>query len=109
MLTAMLPFKRSTPPSWADEGPGMLSAAQADAALRSFLHTLGHDPADFVLEVDAESQLSELLGLDDRMVTVRRVSNGTERLYAAGRHSLWLAELLQDIEGGCFGRIDPTR
>jgi hypothetical protein len=102
----MFPFKRPTPSLSRDEGLGVLSPAQAGAALRSFLHALGHDPADFELEVDAESQLSELLGLDDRMVTVRRVSNGTERLYAAGRHSSWLAELLLDIEGGCFGKID---
>jgi hypothetical protein len=80
-----------------------LSVDQAQAALRSFLSTLGHCSDDFALEVDPESQLSALLGLPDRLVTVRRVSTGHERLYAVGAASSWLAELLQDLEDGQFG------
>lgn len=83
-----------------------LNADQAQAAFRSFLSTFGHCAEDFALEIDRESQLSVLLGLPDRLITVRRMSTGYERLYATGGSSSWLAELLQDLEDGRFGRRD---
>lgn len=99
-MTETMTETKRPPHQWpADD----LSAGQAQAALRSFLSTRGHCPEDFALEIDHESQLSELLGLPDRLVTVRRRSTGHERLYAAGSASSWLAELLQDLDDGQFG------
>lgn len=74
------------------------------AALRGFIDAIGHRPEDFSVEIDHESQLSDVLGLPDRLVTVRRVSTGHERLYSVNATSPWLADVLQDLEDGRFGQ-----
>lgn len=87
--------------------PGLdagMSAPQACAAMRAALANGGHDPRDFELSLDEESQLNALLGISERLLTVRRRSNGEERLYSAGAHTPWLAELLHDVASGLFGR-----
>lgn len=96
--------KRSLVHHWPQDGRQGLSARQASAAMRGFLDALGHDASDFELQLQRESSLGAWLGNGDpRMVAVRRRSTGDQRLYAAGPHSSWLAELLQDLEGGRFG------
>jgi hypothetical protein len=105
MLTAMGKPPASALHQWAI---GEMTGEQAQAAFRSFLSTLGHDARDFALEIDHESQLSDMLGLADRLLTVRRLSTGEERLYAAGPHTSWLAALLQDLEDGHFGAERST-
>lgn len=70
--------------------------------LKSFLAAFGCDPEDFEVHVDEDAQLSRLLGLDDRFVTVRQRSSRMERLYVASAYSSWLAELLQDVRAGHF-------
>lgn len=77
--------------------------------LNSFLSAFGHDPADFEIRVDEDSQLSKLLGLDDRFITVTRLSNGIERLYVATSYASWLAELLNDVSAGHYGRVRARR
>lgn len=78
------------------------------AVLNSFLVAFGHRPGDFEVRIDEHSPVGTLLGLDDRLVTVRRVSTGVERLYVANSYSSWLAELLHDVNAGHYGAA-PVR
>jgi hypothetical protein len=54
--------------------------------------------------VDEDAQLSRLLGLDDRFVTVRQRCSRAERLYVASAYSSWVAELLNDVRAGTSRR-----
>jgi hypothetical protein len=78
------------------------------AVLNSFLAAFGHDPRDFEVRVHEHSPIGALLGLDDRLVTVRRVSADVERLYVTSSYSSWLAELLHDVNAGQYG-LAPAR
>lgn len=105
----MATLKRRPVHHWPQDRRQGLSTGQASAAMRGFLDALGHDASDFELHVQRESPLAAWLGAGDHhMVAVRRRSTGDERLYAAGPHSSWLAELLQDLEGGRFGPPGPN-
>jgi hypothetical protein len=83
-------------------------SAMNRAVLNSFLAAFGHEPADFEVRIDERSPVGALLGLDDRLVTVRRASTRAERLYVANSYSSWLAELLYDVNAGHYG-VAPVR
>lgn len=72
------------------------------AVLDSFLRAFGHQPQDFVVTVDAGKPV-RFLGPDDRLITVERVSNAAQRRYIAASYSRWLADVLGDVDAGCFG------
>lgn len=74
----------------------MIYAAQAVIA------QAGYPVTGFTVTVDEESQLSEMLGLDDRLMTVCRVDTGVERLYAVGEDSCWMGQLAADLVNGLF-------
>lgn len=74
------------------------------AVLDSFLRAFGHQPQDFVVTVDAEQPLRRFLGPDDRMITVERLSTSAQRRYIAASYPGWLANVLDDVDAGRFGR-----
>jgi hypothetical protein len=85
-----------------------LSELQAEAAMRGFLHATGWDAADFQLHVAPAPLDPRPSRPRDRIVTVRRLSTGDERLYYDGPFSAWYAQLLQDVERGVFGARKRT-
>jgi hypothetical protein len=85
-----------------------MNEQQAKAAMRGFLHAMGRDAADFDLQMD-DAPLSGYMETTDRLLTVVRRSTGLERLYSAGPHSVWLAELISDVERGEFGAMPRAR
>jgi hypothetical protein len=109
MATEMLERKNTTVHHWPKGGVGNgMSEQQATAAMRAFLHAMGRDATDFELQMD-DGPLSGYVPTDDRLLTVVRRSTGLERLYSAGPHSAWLAELISDVEGGEFGAMVGVR
>jgi hypothetical protein len=109
MATGTLERNHRTVHHWprGSVGNGM-NEQQARAAMRAFLHAIGRDAADFELQMD-EAPLSGYADTDELLVTVVRRSTGLERLYSAGPHSVWLAELISDVERGEFGAIPAAR
>ena len=73
-------------------------------ALRALLRSRGFDTHDFEIDESQASELGDLLGISDGIVTVRRKSTGEERLYTTGPGATWLAALLIDLEQGHFGK-----
>jgi len=63
----------------------------------------GYDERDFELDT-CRAPLSDLMGLDDELVTVRRRSTGNERHYASTPDEPWLLGLIVDLDHGHFGR-----
>lgn len=81
----------------------VLSETQAEAAMRGFLHATGWAAADFELHIAPAPLTIRPSRPQDVILTVRRRSNGAERMYYEGPTSCWLAQLLQDVEQGVFG------
>lgn len=86
-----------------------LSEEQAQAAMRAFLHATGWDAGDFELRTVTSPVLGRPMRPKDRLVRVTRRATGSERLYCAGPFSAWLAQLLDDVEQGCFGTTPNGR
>lgn len=80
-----------------------LSETQAEAAMRGFLHATGWQAADFELHIAPAPLATRPSRPKDTILTVRRCSNGAERLYYDGPTSSWLSQLLNDVEQGVFG------
>lgn len=76
-------------------------------SLRQLLHARGLDARDFDIEEDAQSGISQLLGLVGGIITVRRRSTGEIRVYAAGPGSAWYAAVTADLDRGYFGKPAP--
>jgi hypothetical protein len=74
-------------------------------AFDRLVRSRGMNAGDFLIDEDGSTDFSEILGVAGRIVTVRRMSNGVERLYSGGPGSAWLAALLSDIDQGLFGRV----
>jgi hypothetical protein len=84
-----------------DDGQRQLSAVNR-VVLDGFIAAFGCNPRDFEVAVDEDSQLSRLLGLNDRFVSVRQVSTGVERIYVASDYAEWLADLIADVRAGVY-------
>jgi hypothetical protein len=67
------------------------------------LHEAGHEAGDFVIEKDPQSELGDLLGLGDGLVTVRHRRSGIERFYTTGGGADWRPAFQQDVLEGVFG------
>lgn len=78
-------------------------------ALRQMLHARGLDAHDFDIEEDADSGISQLLGLVGGIITLRRRSTGEIRVYPAGPGSAWFAAIASDLDRGYFKKPAPTR
>lgn len=78
-------------------------------ALRQLLNARGLDARDFDIEEDAQSGISQLLGLVGGIITLRRRSTGEIRVYAAGPGSAWYAAVACDLDRGYFARPAPVR
>ncbi len=83
--------------------------ADKAVALRQMLQARGLDPRDFDIEEDAESGISQLLGLAGGIITLRRRSTGEIRVYAAGPGSTWFAAIVADLDRGYFKKPASTR
>jgi hypothetical protein len=70
------------------------------------LHEAGHEAGDFIVEKDQQSELGNLLGLHDGLVTVRHRRSGIERFYASGSGVDWRPAFQQDVLEGVFGKVD---
>jgi hypothetical protein len=69
------------------------------------LDEAGHQATDFIVEQDSQSELGDLLGLGDGLVTVRHQRSGIERFYPTGPGTDWRAAFQQDVLEGVFGGI----
>jgi Zn-dependent M32 family carboxypeptidase len=78
------------------------SLSHKRAVLGRVLQAFGYDVQDFLLE-EAPAPVAESVGLNDRVVTVRRRSTGVERLYVSGPNSFWFGAILGDLARGRFG------
>lgn len=85
------------------------SSSDKVLALRQLLHARGLDAHDFDIEEDAQSGISQLLGLVGGIITLRRRSTGEIRVYAAGPGSAWYAAVVSDLDRGYFGKPAPMR
>ena len=74
-----------------------------ESIVQGVLTSAGYAKSDFDVSLDEESQLSEALGLDDRLLTLRCRFTDVERLYAVGPHLPWVQEIVDDLRSGLFG------
>jgi hypothetical protein len=72
------------------------------------LHEAGHEAVDFIVDKDQQSELGGLLGLSDRLVTVRHRRSGIERIYTSGPETDWRPAFQQDVLEGVFGTLDEV-
>jgi hypothetical protein len=77
--------------------------------LRRLLDARGLDERDFEIEEDAQSGISQLLGLAGGIVSLRRRSTGEIRVYAAGPGSAWYAAICADLDRGYFRVATPPQ
>lgn len=78
-------------------------------ALRQLLQARGLDARDFDIDEDAQSGISQLLGMAGGIITLRRRSTGEIRVYAAGPGSAWYAAVASDLDRGYFAKPAPMR
>ena len=79
-----------------------LSAARTSHALSGVLVSNGYEVADFQVDEEMGSSLSEVFGLAGGLMKVRCCSTGEERLYSTGLGSAWLGVFLCDLGSGHF-------
>ena len=72
-------------------------------AFDRLVRSRGMKAGDFTITEEGASGFGDVLGATGRIVVVRRVSNGTERLYSIGRGSAWFAAFVSDVDQGLFG------
>jgi len=77
--------------------------------LRRLLDARGLDERDFEIEEDAQSGISQLLGLAGGIVSLRRRSTGEIRVYAAGPGSAWSAAICPDLDRGSSRVATPPQ
>lgn len=79
-----------------------LSATKSSYALSGVLVSKGYEVADFQIDEETGSSLSEVFGLAGGLMKVRCCSTGEERLYSTGVGSAWLGAFLSDLGSGHF-------
>lgn len=77
-------------------------------SVQRLLASRGLDARDFDVEEDAQSGISQLLGLAGGIVSLRRRSTGEIRVYAAGPGSAWYATICADLDRGYFRAATPA-
>jgi len=90
------------PPSNAMASIASLSAARTTHALTGVLVSKGYEVADFQVDEEMRSDLSEIFGLVGGLLKVRCCSTGEERMYSTGLGSAWLGAFLSDLGSGHF-------
>jgi hypothetical protein len=81
-----------------------LAGAEYDCAIRAIVNA-GHEPAKFVLEERcAEVQLAGGTSHRYKLVSVRRLTAGHQRLYNTGARGEWPFEFERDLETGIYGK-----
>jgi hypothetical protein len=71
-------------------------------AVQAVLEAKGFALEDFECDEYAASPSDEWLGVDGRLLRIRCVSTGEERIYSTGAASAWLGAFLMDLGRGQF-------
>ena len=86
-----------------------LSAARTTQALSGVLLSKGYEVADFEVDEEMGSSLSEVFGVAGGLMKVRCCSTGEERMYSIGLGSAWLGAFLCDLGSGHFSQAARQR
>ena len=81
---------------------------ETSRALNDALRSRGFETEDFRVEEEADSELSDALGVVGGILKVRCRSTGEERLYSSGTGSAWLGAFVMDLGRGHFADAART-
>lgn len=73
-------------------------------AFDRLVRSRGLNAGDFSVTEEGASGFGDILGATGRIVVVKRLSNGAERLYSIGKSSAWFAAFVADLDQGVFGQ-----
>jgi hypothetical protein len=82
--------------------PHSLVPPRPAEAVQAVLEAKGFVLEDFELDEYAASPSDEWLGVEGRVLRIRCVSTGEERIYSTGAASAWLGAFLMDLGRGDF-------
>ena len=74
-------------------------------AFDRLIRSRGMNAGDFTMTEEGATGFGDILGATGRIVVVKRISNGAERLYSIGKGSAWFAAFVSDVDQGLFGPV----